>query len=361
MTRINVTVDGVVVLRRRRTPHAARPLPARQLGKTGTVVGCDTSNCGACTVHLDGRSVKSCTCSPSRPTATRSPPSRGWPQDGELHPMQQAFHENHALQCGFCTPGMIMQPRRPAQRQPDPDRGRDPRGPRGQPVPLHRLPEHRRGRADRPPGQRARGATVMTAVERPPPSHAEVGAAAPAQGGPAADHRPHPVDRQHRAAGHAAPRHACAARSPTPRITSIDTAAAKALAERRRACYTGADLDDEQGSLPCAWPITAGHGDARATRRSRSTRSHFAGEIVAVVVARTAAEARDAAELVDVDYDELPVGARHGGGGRPDGADLVHPDLGTNKSAPPGSSTPPRPAPAATSTRRSPRPARTAS
>jgi carbon-monoxide dehydrogenase small subunit len=80
-----------------------------RLGKTGTVVGCDTSNCGACTVHLDGRSVKSCNVLAVQADGAEIATIEGLAQNGELHPMQKAFHENHALQCGYCTPGMIMQ------------------------------------------------------------------------------------------------------------------------------------------------------------------------------------------------------------------------------------------------------------
>lgn len=79
-----------------------------QVGKTGTVVGCDTTNCGACTVHLDGRSVKSCTMFAVQADGHEVTTIEGLEVDGVLHPMQAAFHECHALQCGFCTPGMIM-------------------------------------------------------------------------------------------------------------------------------------------------------------------------------------------------------------------------------------------------------------
>jgi carbon-monoxide dehydrogenase small subunit len=74
----------------------------------GTVVGCDTSNCGACTVILDGKSVKSCTVLSVQADGGAVTTIEGLSTDGTLHPVQQAFHENHALQCGFCTPGMIM-------------------------------------------------------------------------------------------------------------------------------------------------------------------------------------------------------------------------------------------------------------
>jgi aerobic carbon-monoxide dehydrogenase small subunit len=79
-----------------------------QLGLTGTNIGCDTSSCGSCTVLLDGESVKSCTLLAVQADGHEVTTIEGLARDGELHPMQQAFHENHALQCGFCTPGMVM-------------------------------------------------------------------------------------------------------------------------------------------------------------------------------------------------------------------------------------------------------------
>jgi len=108
MTAVNVTVDGVAyeddVEPRTLLVHYLR----EQLGKTGTVVGCDTSNCGACTVHLDGQAVKSCSVLAVQVSGHEVTTIEGITTDGELHPMQKAFHENHGLQCGYCTPGMIM-------------------------------------------------------------------------------------------------------------------------------------------------------------------------------------------------------------------------------------------------------------
>jgi carbon-monoxide dehydrogenase small subunit len=78
------------------------------LGLTGTHVGCDTSQCGACVVHVDGKAVKSCTMFSVAADGTEVVTIEGLAKHGALHPMQLAFHENHGLQCGFCTPGMIM-------------------------------------------------------------------------------------------------------------------------------------------------------------------------------------------------------------------------------------------------------------
>ncbi|MDQ3738103.1 MAG: (2Fe-2S)-binding protein [Actinomycetota bacterium] len=105
---ITVTVNG--------TAHTADVEPRQllvnfirdQLDLTGTNVGCDTSSCGACTVHLDGEAVKSCTILAVQADGSDVGTIEGLATDGELHPMQQAFMENHGLQCGFCTPGMVM-------------------------------------------------------------------------------------------------------------------------------------------------------------------------------------------------------------------------------------------------------------
>ena len=79
-----------------------------KLGLTGTHVGCDTSQCGACTVHVDGRAVKSCTMLAVQAEGTQVTTIEGVGAPGNLHPMQAAFQDQHGLQCGFCTPGMIM-------------------------------------------------------------------------------------------------------------------------------------------------------------------------------------------------------------------------------------------------------------
>jgi len=84
--------------------HALRD----RLGLTGTHVGCDTSNCGACTVHFDGQAVKSCTVLAVQADGAQITTIEGLGSEGDLHPMQEAFWANHGLQCGYCTPGMIM-------------------------------------------------------------------------------------------------------------------------------------------------------------------------------------------------------------------------------------------------------------
>ena len=92
-----------------------------QLGLTGTHVGCDTSQCGACVVHVDGRAVKSCTMLAAQAEGAEVLTIEGLAANGDLHPVQKAFREHHGLQCGFCTPGMIMTAVDMIRRKPDLD------------------------------------------------------------------------------------------------------------------------------------------------------------------------------------------------------------------------------------------------
>jgi aerobic carbon-monoxide dehydrogenase small subunit len=112
--KVHVTVDGVNYVDEVEPRTLLVQYLREQIGKVGTVIGCDTSNCGACTVHLAGpdgasRAVKSCSMLAVQADGCEVTTIEGLAApDGTLHPMQKAFHENHALQCGFCTPGMIM-------------------------------------------------------------------------------------------------------------------------------------------------------------------------------------------------------------------------------------------------------------
>jgi carbon-monoxide dehydrogenase small subunit len=109
MTKISLTVDGDQVSDDVEPRMLLVQYLREKLGKTGTVVGCDTSNCGACTVHLDGTSVKSCNVLAVQADGASVTTIEGLAQNGKLHAVQEAFRECHGLQCGFCTPGMIMQ------------------------------------------------------------------------------------------------------------------------------------------------------------------------------------------------------------------------------------------------------------
>lgn len=120
MKKINVTVNGATqqseVEPRLLLVHYLRDV----LGLTGTHIGCETSLCGACTVMVDGQAVKSCTVLAAQVDGSHVTTIEGLALDGNLHPVQQAFWEHHGLQCGFCTPGMIMATTQLLQRNPDP-------------------------------------------------------------------------------------------------------------------------------------------------------------------------------------------------------------------------------------------------
>jgi aerobic carbon-monoxide dehydrogenase small subunit len=108
MTKVTLKVNGKAVSAEVEDRALLVQMLRENLGLTGTHVGCDTSQCGACVVHVDGKAVKSCTMFAVAADGSEVITIEGLARDGALHPMQQAFHENHGLQCGFCTPGMIM-------------------------------------------------------------------------------------------------------------------------------------------------------------------------------------------------------------------------------------------------------------
>ncbi|MDR7312193.1 carbon-monoxide dehydrogenase small subunit [Nocardioides luteus] len=127
MTRISMRVDGMKVADDVEPRTLLVQYLREGLGKTGTVIGCDTSNCGACTVHLDGESVKSCNVLAVQADGCEvttieglAEVSTGSTTESGLHPVQEAFRECHGLQCGFCTPGMIMQSVDLLNRNPQP-------------------------------------------------------------------------------------------------------------------------------------------------------------------------------------------------------------------------------------------------
>ncbi len=120
MARVSVSVNGVA----REAEVEPRTLLVyflrEALGLTGTNVGCDTSSCGSCTVLLDGESVKSCTLLAVQAEGREVTTIEGIATDGQMHPIQDAFHRNHGLQCGYCTPGMIMAAASFLQENPNP-------------------------------------------------------------------------------------------------------------------------------------------------------------------------------------------------------------------------------------------------
>ena len=120
------------------------------LGLTGTHVGCEHGVCGACTVLVNGEAARSCLMLAVQADGAELMTVEGLATGGQLHPLQEAFREHHALQCGFCTPGMLLTALDLLRTNPRPDRGGDPPRPLRRPLPLHGLPGHRRrGRGGR--------------------------------------------------------------------------------------------------------------------------------------------------------------------------------------------------------------------
>ena len=108
MATVSLTVNGKVMSAEASADTLLVNFIRENLGITGTHVGCDTSQCGACVVMVNGDSVKSCTMLAVQAEGAEVTTVEGLASNGDLHPMQQAFHDNHALQCGFCTPGMLI-------------------------------------------------------------------------------------------------------------------------------------------------------------------------------------------------------------------------------------------------------------
>jgi carbon-monoxide dehydrogenase small subunit len=108
MPQVSLTVNGKPATAEVENRTLLVQLLREKLGLTGTHVGCDTSQCGACVVHINGAATKSCTILAVQCQGAQVTTIEGLAKDGKLHPMQEAFRENHGLQCGFCTPGMVM-------------------------------------------------------------------------------------------------------------------------------------------------------------------------------------------------------------------------------------------------------------
>ena len=108
MSKVSITVNGKATSKHVEDRTLLVHYLREELNLTGTHVGCDTSQCGACVVHVDGKAVKACTMLAAQADGSEVTTIEGLAANGELHPMQEAFRQNHGLQCGFCTPGMIM-------------------------------------------------------------------------------------------------------------------------------------------------------------------------------------------------------------------------------------------------------------
>ncbi len=270
------------------------------LGLTGTHVGCDTSQCGACVVEIDGYSAKSCTMLAVQVDGANVMTIEGLATDGKLHPMQEAFREHHGLQCGFCTPGMVMSAVDFGKRKPQSHRRRDSPLARGQYLPLYRLPQHREGDQSRRGGDGPR--RKMTAPIGAPVRRKEDHRFLTGRGTYTDDiNRPGQL-------------HAVFVRSPHAHadLGAIDTAAASS-APGVVAVYTASDLQAAGlGTLPCGWGVKSKDGSPMAEPPHpvlATGRARHVGDPVAVVIAATREEAAAAADRVSVDYRAVPVAA----------------------------------------------------
>ena len=263
MAQVRVTVDGVNYADDVEPRMLLVYYLRERLGKTGTLVGCDTSNCGACTVHLNGQSVKSCSVLAVQADGGEVTTIEGVARDGKLHPVQEAFHENHALQCGYCTPGMIMQSIDLLSDNPDPTEDEVREGIEGN---LCRCTGYQNiVKAVQSAAQKMKpGAPAET------PDHGRSGpvTAVAEPGLEVGKARVRKEDarlitgrsRYTDAITPPGTLHLHVVRSPVAHatITGIDASAAK-QAPGVIGVYTAADLGVEAVGLPCAWPITPGH------------------------------------------------------------------------------------------------------
>ncbi len=117
---VSLTLNGEAVSAQVDSRTLLVEMIREHLGRTGTHVGCDTSQCGTCVVHVDGRSIKSCSMLAVQANGADIVTIEGVAENGHLHPMQEAFREHHGLQCGFCTPGMILSALDLVEQNPDP-------------------------------------------------------------------------------------------------------------------------------------------------------------------------------------------------------------------------------------------------
>jgi carbon-monoxide dehydrogenase large subunit len=335
---VTITVNG----ERRRASVEARKLLVHflrdDLGVTGTHVGCDTTQCGACTVHLDGRAVKACTVLAVQAdgAVVDTIESLSRTGDGE-HPLLAAFREHHALQCGFCTPGMVMSSLALLQREPHPSEERVRGWLKGN---FCRCTGYQHiVDAIRAVGATSAGPGEAEVVASPPPSATRRGA----PGGVAAQDsrfvgQPLPRredDRHLRGRGHftddvrstdaAGTLYAALVRSPHAhaRIRSVSVDRALTM-PGVVAVVTGADLLDSVSPLPTNWVMPGMQVPVHRVLAEDVVR--FQGEAVAAVVADDAYAAADAVEAVDVDYEPLPAVTDAWQAVQP-GAPLVHPAM----------------------------------
>ena len=267
------------------------------LGLTGTKHGCELGECGACAVLLDGEPVLSCLVLARRVRGPRDRRrSRGWRADAELHPLQEAFADLGAAQCGYCTPGILMTAKALLDARARPEPRADPRGAVGQPLPLHRLPADLRG--GRGGGARgvasAQGASASDerASARPLRRHRQ---AAPARRRPRQGDRADALRRRPRRCRACCTASCCARRIRTRGSSRID-AVARAGASRRAPGAHRRGLPD---------PLRHPAGAARTSTRSAASGCASSATRSPRWSRATSRPPREALELIDVDYEPL--------------------------------------------------------
>ncbi|HEX8861065.1 MAG TPA: molybdopterin cofactor-binding domain-containing protein [Actinomycetes bacterium] len=347
---VTLTVNGeqrqAEVEARRRLVHLLR----EDLGVTGVHVGCDTTQCGACTVHLDGRAVKSCAVLAVQADGATVDTLESLSKTGDVaHPLLAGFRKHHALQCGFCTPGMIMSSLELLRHEPQPSE--------------ERIRAWLKGNFCRCTGYqhivdaiRAAGGTSVTGdqdqVVTSPPSSRGTATEESAAANPAvAEAPPSSATQDSRCFGRPLQRreddhhlrgrgqftddvrpthavgvlHAALLRSPYAhaRIRSVSVDRARRM-PGVVAVITGADLLDSVSPLPTNWVLPGMPVPVHRVLADQVVRFH--GEAVAVVVAADAAAAADAAQTIDVGYEPLPAVTDLWRAAQPD-APAVHPEL----------------------------------
>ncbi len=319
--RIQVTVNGTAheseVEDRTLLVHYIRD----GLGLTGTNIGCDTSSCGACTLHVNGEAVKSCTMLAAQADGTEITTIEGLAKGGELHPMQKAFQENHGLQCGYCTPGMVMASISLLEEIPNPTEEQVRIGLEGnlcRCTGYHNIVQSVLAAAE--------GGFGMTMVEDQ--AAKVIGTPMVRREDPALLTGEAKFTNDLNIPGAL---HLAVLRSPYAhaRITSVDVSGA-AGQPGVVAAYTGADLQELWGApMPCAWPVTADMKNP-AHYPVAVSKACYVGDAVAVVLATSEAAAQDALGSIDVQYEALPavIGLEDALSDRV----IIHEAEGTNKS-----------------------------
>ena len=348
--RVTITVNGeqrqAEVEARRRLVHFLR----EDLGVTGVHVGCDTTQCGACTVHLDGRAVKSCTVLAVQADGATVDTLERLSKTGDVeHPLVAAFREHHALQCGFCTPGMIMSSLELLQREPQPSEERVRAWLKGN---FCRCTGYQHiVDAIRAAAQTSVAGDQDQAVTSPPSSRDTATEGGAATNSAVAGAPPSPATQDSRFFGQPLQRreddhhlrgrgqftddvrstdaagtlHAALLRSPYAyaRIRSVSVDRARGM-PGVVTVVTGADLLDLVSPLPTNWVLPGMHVPVHRVLADQVVRFH--GEGIAVVVAVDADAAADAVEAIDVGYEPLPAVTDPWRAAQPD-APLVHAGL----------------------------------